>query len=170
MAGIKGTTTGKKGGKVSVDISFSRSDILDGGTVSKLGEAIQEESVRMMNSGISPVTGKKFEKYKDPDKYPKNVRKHIPDKRNTPVNLKLSGNLHESFGWKRSGPFGFIFGLLNPKGKADKYGKVHNKDDLGRPDIPERKFLPTKPGETFNRTIMLKIQRLIVERIKKLTK
>jgi hypothetical protein len=61
-----------------------------------------------------------------------------------------------------------LFGITDPD--VSIYAAVHNKDDSGRPDIPERRFLPTRKGETFNRSIMLEIKRLIVSRLQKLIK
>lgn len=156
--------------KITVQLDFPTEEILNSQTVNELGQAIQEESIRFMEAGVSPVDGRKFERYKNTEKYPKNVRKSFPDKKNTPVNLKLSGNLYDSFGWKKHSDKSFIFGLLNPKGDADVYGAVHNRDDTGRSDIPERRFLPTRVGELFNKSIMLEIRRIIVDRIARLIK
>lgn len=157
-----------KGVKMKVDLKFPLEDVLNSGTIATVGQTIKNKMLAFMGVGVSPVTGKKFEKYKNPDKYPKNVRNAYPDKRTTPVNLKLSGKLWESLGWKKKGERSFEFGMINADDKVKTYGAVHNKDDMGRPDIPERKFLPTKAGEEFNRTIMLELKRIIVDRLKKL--
>jgi hypothetical protein len=155
---------------ISLKLDFGTEKIFDQSFVAKMGQMLETQSIKFMSKGISPVTGQKFARYKNPDKYPKNVRKTNPDKKNTPVNLKLSGDLYNSYGSKKEGKLSMKFGLLNPKGKVGTYAPVHNRDDRGRPDIPERKFLPTKAGELFNRTIMLEIKRLIVERIKSIIK
>jgi hypothetical protein len=166
MAKLRSTNRAK-GVTIKVDLDFPTDQILDGPTVDEIGETIKDMSIKFMEAGVSPVDGKKFEKYKDTEKYPKNVRKHYPDKKNSPVNLKLSGNLYESLNWIKSGATTLTFGLLKPKGKADIYGEVHNE---GLNGVAERKFLPTAPKETFNRTILLEIQRLIAERISKIIK
>lgn len=158
------------GGKIQVKLDFPTENILTSAVVKDLETTIRDESISFMEAGISPVNGRKFELYKNTDKYPKNVQKTFPDKKNTPVNLKLTGNLYDSFAAKKSGDKSFVFGLLSPKGNADVYGAVHNKDDTGRPDIPERRFLPTRPGEEFNKSIMLEIRRIIVDRIARLLK
>lgn len=155
---------------IRVDLNMPIEKILDGATVTNLGGAILKESLKFMESGISPVTGKRFVKYKNTAKYPEKIRKIFPEKRNTPVNLKLTGDLYDSFGWSKKSQKVLTYGLLRPKGKAGIYGPVHNRDDEGRPDIPERKFLPSKRGERFNRTIMLEIKRIIVERLQRLLK
>jgi hypothetical protein len=155
---------------VKIDLNVPTEKILDTRTVNILGNTMIKKIKQFLMSGTSPVTGKKFQLYKNPEKYPKNVRKDYPSKKNTPVNLKLSGNLYESFGFIKKSAMVLTFGLLQPKGKVDIYGAVHNRDDTRRPDIPERKFLPTKPGETFNKTILLDIRRVIVERIRQIIK
>lgn len=158
----------KRGVSISIDIDIPIEKILDQSTVDALGRKITSDSIKFMESGVSPVNGKRFAQYKDPNKYPKNIKKKYPNKSKTPVNLKLSGKLYESFGWRKISDTIFNFGLLNADAKVLTYAAVHNKDDTGRSDIPERKFLPTKRGEEFNRSIMLEIKRIIVNRISKL--
>lgn len=167
MPKIKSESKGKNY-TVKVDLNFPTEMILDAGTVNAAGLMLIRKSIEFMSKGASPVDGKRFEKYKDVEKYPKNVRKSYPDKKNTPVNLRLTGNLYESFGFKKSSSKGFLFGILNPKGNVLDYASVHNEGK--RSDIPQRKYLPTGKGETFNKTIMLELRRVIVDRIKALIK
>lgn len=166
----KKTKIKAKGVTLSVDIGFPIDEILDKGTVASIGQSMKNQSIKFMSLGISPVGGRKFDKYKNVEKYPKNVRKTFRDKKNSPVNLKLSGALHNALSWVQKNKRTITFGLLKADNKVKTYGAVHNRDDRGRPDIPERKFLPTKRGETFNRSIALEIKRLIVKRIKQLIK
>ena len=60
-----------------------------------LGDSIVTEMKDLISKGISPIKGKgRFPAYKNPKTgYPSTVRKQHPDKRNTPVNLRLTGKM-----------------------------------------------------------------------------
>lgn len=153
---------------VSIDIDLPSEKIMTGANVEIIGQRLVTMTRDFMLKGISPVDGKKFALYKDTEKYPKNIRKNYPDKRNTPVNLKLTGDLHDSIGFKSGGKNNLLFGIINPKGNVSDYADVHNEGL--RSDIARRTFLPTGRGETFNRTIMLELKRRLVSIIEKLLK
>jgi hypothetical protein len=59
-----------------------------------LGEAVVVEMKSIISRGYSPILNRgKFPAYKNPKTgYPSTVRHAYPDKKNTPVNLKLSGD------------------------------------------------------------------------------
>lgn len=148
--------------EVRLDIKNFLPKILESDAiVNEIGKTIVETSIDAMSKGLSLVKGQgRFVGYKKPDKYPgkkKNKR---------PVNLKLTGDLYKSLSFERK-KNEISYGLLKGKtvGDADIYGPVHNADDPRRPDIPTRRFIPSRQGEEFIVTIMVKLRDIIAKRL-----
>lgn len=59
--------------------------------LTSVGKRFINDMKKEIKIGKSPITGKKFPAYKNPANYPGKVRKKFPNKRDKPVNLKLSG-------------------------------------------------------------------------------
>jgi hypothetical protein len=73
-------------------------------------------------------------------------------KKQSPVNLKLSGDLHRSLNYNpSSGVVGF----------TDKKAEWHNKG-MG---VPERRLLPTETGEQFNRFVQKRLREALGEAV-----
>lgn len=70
------------------------SDPLTTSDARELGKSVVAEMKDLISKGISPLSGYgRFPAYKNPKEgYPKTVRGQYPSKRNTPVNLRLSGD------------------------------------------------------------------------------
>lgn len=98
--------------------------------------------------GISPVKGeRKFEAYKDPEKYPGDRKNRVP------VNLRLTGDMMGALDfWITSSSF-----FIGYKNYDDNYQKAeaHN---YGTKHIPRRVFIPYEDGTEFNETIMRRIR------------
>lgn len=87
--------------------------------------------------------------------------KQSPSKRISPVNLRLSGDLHKSLFARTIG--GFIkepYVLL--VGFKHKLADIHNRLGAGKSKV-KRRLLPTKSGESFNR----RITSVLVDELKK---
>lgn len=158
-----------KNSTVKVDLNFPTQAVLTGPNVVIVGQVLRSMVLDFMSKGISPVTGRKFTAYKNPDNYPRKIAKKYPGKQVTPVNLKLNGNLWDSIEYKSGRNGSVVFGIFSPEafGVGD-YVLVHNEGT--RPDIAQRKFLPSSEGEIFNRQIMLELKRRIVNIIKLITR
>lgn len=58
----------------------------------EIAKTIIVEMKELIEDGKSPIAGRgRFPAYKDTKKYPGRVKKKFPDKKNRPVNLRLSG-------------------------------------------------------------------------------
>lgn len=137
------------------------SGVMDKRTAKLLSDAIRKQSIDFMRKGISPVQGvKRYAAYKDPKKYP---GKRKPK---TPVNLKLSGDLYRSLGFKFIKFDKLIFGIFSSTAKGDvlDYAAVHNGDVRKKGTTP-RPFIPTSPGSSYKKTILDKVRTVIIKRI-----
>jgi hypothetical protein len=69
---------------------------MDGKTAVMIGEEVTQEMQNLISKGISPIEGSgRFPGYKrqdDPKGYPLSVTNQFPDKKQRPVNLRLSGD------------------------------------------------------------------------------
>jgi nucleoid DNA-binding protein len=103
-------------------------------------------------SGSSPIDGKgKFPPYKDPKKYPGEL------KPKTPVNLTLTGKFLRSLGFKTyqssSGGYGTEIGYSQ---REEVKERGHRE---GANKQPKRPTIPSKQGEKFS----AKIQKVIAD-------
>ena len=73
-----------------------------------------------------------------------------PTKKISPVNLRLSGGLHKSLKVNTKGGFLSNFRLIVLF--KNKLADIHNRLGAGKSKVI-RRLLPTKKGESFNRTI-----------------
>lgn len=117
-----------------------------------LYEAIVEKSILL---GVSPVQGTgKFQKYSE------SYKKSIKDGRYkrfgktiSPVNLKLSGKMLDSFFVKKEGP-GLKVGFNH------ELAEIHTVQGAGKSKVI-RKMLPVGQGEEFKRSIQKEILDLV---------
>lgn len=157
----------------------------------RLGSMIVAKMKELIAAGISPVKGEgRFEAYSAQRKanavatvnrksaggfkraqqvrrssslYPNSVRKQFPGKQLRPVNLNLSGQLINALNYfSRTGQV--EVGHVNASDRTRRLFDVHNegKDE----NVPQRKYLPNKPGEEFVATIMTMIKSIYRDRIK----
>jgi len=136
---------------------------IDRRTADSIGTVVLREMKSMILKGLSPIQGRgRFEKYKNPKKYPGKR------KRPRPVNLKLTGEFLKSLtadekssqtGWNTEISFG------NNQLSKDKEDGHRNRagGQPSRPIIPEG-------NETFAVRIKRKYIKLYKERIRKLLK
>lgn len=109
---------------------------------------------------VSPLSNKELDAYRA-SKQAKKTNKNSADfvksvtkskfggKKVSPVSLKLSGKMLDSLTFNRGN------GILNA---ADEKWQYHNGEDGDRaPNMPERRLLPDRPGEGFNRRIQQNI-------------
>lgn len=138
-----------------------------------LGETIVEAIKDATDSGLSPVKGRgRFVAYsvqrneantqaEKKKLYPRNVLNKYPSKRDRPVNLRLSGELMKSLSF-RATTKGVSVGHFNPNADIKEKFEAHNEGS--KPNVPQRKYLPTK-GDTFNATIMRKIKEAVLSNL-----
>ena len=134
---------------------------------------IKRTIIQDIIQGVSPVKGKgKFQRYsksyKDVIRGKTTFRKingrtvafkgrdreyhraANPSKRVSPVNLRHTGGLHNSFKVFTAGGFGSAYRLVFQF--KNKLADIHNRRGAGKSKVI-RRMLPTKTGETFNRRI-----------------
>lgn len=123
---------------------------------------LRDEIIGALERGTSPVAGVKarFEPYSD--SYKKQI-KRITSKSERPVNLKVTGELHDSLFFKKKKKK-LIVGFNN------FLADIHNRLGPGGRRDKVRRMLPTKDGETFKRNITRKIRDLLEEITKKTLK
>jgi len=120
-----------------------------------LKKAIIEENILR---GKSPVQGEgRFEKYSVSYRWLIRARLSSFGKRATPVNLKLSGQMLSTFSVKEISK-GLSIGF------SDIIARYHND---GGGNLPERRLLPTRPSERFNRSINMSIKGWLESSLKK---
>lgn len=109
-----------------------------------LGAQVVTEMTKMISKGISPVGGKRYEAYKragDKRGYPANARSEFPDKRNRPVNLRLSGEFLQDLTHKvdRNGRgYAPRIGYFEEESKLKEQGHAEGVGGQPkRPTIPE---------------------------------
>ncbi|MCA9485962.1 MAG: hypothetical protein KC506_03910 [Nanoarchaeota archaeon] len=126
-----------------------------------VGNELRKEVLSSIKRGVSPVKGQgRFQKYSE--SYTGIIKRGIKNKRVSPVNLTLSGELLDSIYVK----------LNNNKitiGFSDEKFEYHNKPESGS-NMPARRLLPTEPGEEFSKSITLRIRNLVLERVKQIFK
>lgn len=115
--------------------------------LSKIGEATTDAMLDNIKKGISPITGKRFPAYKNPDKYPGGLK---PPR---PVNLELDGDFLADLEYKvKTGKrprldIGYFTSLSAKKEKGHREGA---NGQPKRPTIPKGK-------ESFSKKITLEI-------------
>lgn len=127
---------------MSNGVAFATKDIAE-----ILPDAIIKDSIL---KGKSPVQGKRFDGYSESYKEAIKDKRYVMfDKKQRPVNLKLSGEMLESIkvtANQKSGKIKIEF--------TDQKAKWHNN---GSGNLPERRIFP-KPGEDWSRLIKNKIR------------
>ncbi len=130
----------------------------------KFKREVKEMIIEHISKGISPVErgGKdstsgqaRYEPYSD--SYKDRI-KYIPNKKERPVNLKVTGKLHKSLK-SRLTKNGVAFWF------SDKKAKYHDKEGAGKSKVI-RRMLPRK-GEQFSKTITKKIFDILEKAVKK---
>lgn len=121
----------------------------------ELQEIIVEENIKL---GLSPVQGEgKFERYSESYKDAIKAGRYKEfGKSISPVNLKLSGNLLDSFFVKRKGDSLVV-------GFSDKLADIHTNQGAGKSKTI-RKMLPGD-GESFKTSIVTKIIALLQDAV-----
>ena len=152
----------KKFGKIDESI-FSKSD------AERVGDSMVDEMKDMISKGISPILGwGRFPAYKNPKEgYPETVLEEYPDKRKTPVNLKLTGDFLRALQAKvviAGKKARIIIGYWDPveARKEEQHREGHNGQPK-RPTIP----LGGK-GERFAKRIEEIYLKVIQRNVKKL--
>lgn len=109
----------------------------------QLGNLVVSEIKENIAKGISPVfKERRFEKYKDPSKYPGNRKKRRP------VNMYLSGDMLEALKFRLGRGFSITFGWFGG-GLQTKKANNHNSGDT----VPKRRLIPDEKNERFNASI-----------------
>lgn len=131
-------------------------------------QILGDDLIRLMkeniSKGISPIEGEgRFPAYKNPDRYPKNVRKRFPSKRRRPVNLFLSGKFLSKLTKRvREGMVISIqIGFFDNESKLKERG---HRDGAG--GQPKRPIIPKK-GEFFTNRIIIEWKKRIISVINK---
>jgi hypothetical protein len=118
----------------------------------KVGVAAVKEMKRMIGAGLSPIRGKgRFPAYKDTDRYPGRVRRDYPRKKNTPVNLKLSGDMLKSLDYesvKDGAAYKTLVDYMDSQEKKKEQGHREGVNSQPRrPTIPQGNEKPAKSIE-----------------------
>lgn len=122
-------------------------------------ESIEKGISPVLNGGKDSTSGRaRYEPYSD--SYKKQI-KTIPNKKERPVNLKVSGKLHRSLKVRltKNGVFMWF---------SDSKAKYHDQLGAGASKVI-RRMLPGK-NEQFNRTITRKIFDILESVVKKATR
>lgn len=125
--------------------------------ISTIAKNVISEMKSLISKGISPIrTTGRFESYKNPDNYPKKIQKKYPDKKNTPVNLKLTGKMLDQLkvtAIKLGSNPSFNIGYSSESAKKKELG--HREGANGQPKRP------TIPNE--NEEFAVSIQKIVVD-------
>jgi ribosomal 30S subunit maturation factor RimM len=109
--------------------------------------------VEKIVSGISPVKGQ--------NRYKRYSEKYADIKgRKQPVDLVATGKMLENLRARQTAKNSII--LEFPSAKERQKASAHNE---GTKDLPQRKILPTKRGETFKSDILNKIIKIVEKAI-----
>lgn len=128
-----------------------------------LKDVIGDMIISELNAGKSPVRGKKFKKYSD--SYVSQMGKgDLRGKKDRPVNLKVTGELHKSLVIRQIKKTGSLF-IKFTSDLAD----IHNRRGAGR-SKEVRRMLPTNNGERFNIKITRLIKSVLERAVKKSVK
>lgn len=136
----------------------------------KIARATGELAIALMKDriakGLSPIQGKnRFPGYKDTKKYPGRVKEDFPDKRNRPVNLRLSGRFLKQLRVISATSLGKVI-----IGFSDDYGKTLEKGHReGASGQRERPIIP-EPSEELAKSIQLAILRIYEQAVRKFLK
>jgi phage gpG-like protein len=142
--------------KVKVNLSGAVKDVEKWRSSAQkiVADRLPDEIIRNISAGVSPVRGKKFKKYSD--SYKDAIRSGVyskDGKARSPVNLKLTGKLHESI-------FIDIRGNKIIVGFKNALADIHNRLGAGKSKTV-RRMLPTEKGEQFNKSITLSIREFL---------
>ena len=135
---------------------------IDKKTAENVGKAIVNTMLDEIGDGNSPITGKKFPKYKNPSKYPGSR------KPKSPVNLELTGQFLDALKYRVNNlttGWSTTIGYLNSK-KAQLKESGHREGVNGQ---PKRPTIPTS-AEGFSAKIRKAFIKIYSDRISKLTK
>lgn len=130
-----------------------------------IGVAIVQEMKALISKGISPIKGiGRFPAYKNPrEGYPASIKKQYPNKRTTPVNLKLTGRQLADLGYSVT-KNGIEIGYSSRDAIEKERG--HREGVNGQ---PKRPTIPlTKLGEEFAQKIQDIYLKIVQRNAKKL--
>ncbi len=148
--------------KVTVKVKFD-SDIFTNSLKEEVGTAIVDEIKNFAAAGQSAVRGEgRFEQYSgqsDPKKYPNNVKGKYPGKKLRPVNLSLSGEYLKSL---KAVVKNNSIGISITGAKNLLKFQTHNEGT--NPNVPERRILPSRQGESF----AVSIERIYIDLMSKI--
>ena len=145
--------------QIAEKFSKIKDKLLPKSDAEKIGDQIVSEMKALITKGVSPIKGTgRFPAYKNPKNYPGRIRKQYPQKKNTPVNLTLSGDFLKSL--KSSvRKDGILIGLTTRLSKEKE-----SDHRTGKNTQPKRPIIPlVANGEQF----ALKIQTVYINGIKK---
>lgn len=122
-----------------------------------LGNQVVTEMKKFISRGVSPIRqAGRFPEYKTPERYPRRVQRKYPDKKNRPVNLKLSGKFLDDLkvtsirlGSNPSFNIGYSSSLSKQKEQGHREGA---NGQLKRPTIPNN-----------NEEFVVSIQKIITD-------
>ncbi len=124
----------------------------------KLGTLIVDGSKKSIANGISPVRGVgRFEGYKDPVKYPGDL------KASRPVNLYLTGEMVNSLNFRKEGEK-LLVGIFDDEVSEKLMARVDTHNRGTHKHVPRRQFIPAK-GQEYIVSIQSQIKKLYRERI-----
>jgi len=143
--------------------------------VRDLGRSIKAISLALVKVGKSPVKGfGRFKPYAAQRKrkgYPElpKIRDKYPRKKTRPVNLFLDGKYLQAITKSRINKTrdGIEYGLIDGTALQQKMFESHNEGK--RPDIPQRKVVPTG-GDDFTALIRRKIKNIYLKRVRSIIK
>lgn len=160
--------------------NLSRREIVNQSFGRVLGRKIEIEVRRDIGAGKSSVKGEgRFQSYLGPSLgrglrgrtkksveksfYPGSVKSKFPNKKNRPVNLRLSGSYLKKL-TNRTFAGLVELGFLNLDKVTRGKFETHNLGE--HPHVPKRKHLPTEKGDKFTPRINRLIKNLYTQRIK----
>jgi hypothetical protein len=125
--------------KVKVTTKFKILELINGfvdnATANAIGNTVVEESKRLISEGQSPVRGEgRYGAYKN--------RKRYPGKRKParPVNLNLSGEMLEGFGFRNKGSDVIEVGMVGGSARDKEIAGYHQTGTdnmIARPIVPQ---------------------------------
>ncbi len=141
-----------------------KGNIIETATILYLDEAakyLKKQIPKEMDKGKSPVEGGRWD-VPYSDSYQKAIRRNgWFGKKPTPINLRISGALHDSLNIRRWGKRLLVRFM-------DKLADIHNKKGAGKKKAI-RRMLPTKDGEEWNVTIRKGLDKIAKRTAKKIT-
>lgn len=139
--------------KVKVTTRFKILELIDrfvdGTLVNQVGGAVVDEAKQLIRSGQSPVRGYgRFAAYKDRDKYPGGIKPARP------VNLELSGDMLDAYGYRRGAGDSIEVGMVKGSPEVKEIAEFHNE---GTEHMAQRRIVPGE-GEEWTVSIMRRIR------------